>query len=290
MHLKTISNEDERFVLLDLDKPWQLAQVVGLKPESPSYASNLELLVNPAAQTLTEKTTGVILGPRVSFSAVNYKDPATGLILSLDDNFYPPEPEKLPHFLSDWGVEHIKNNYGVIKLTLFYDQKEELANEKRKLLAEVYDYAQYEKVDLIVELNINLPPKLKPKEKQELFFQSQLTAVRELQNMVDLFILEFPQTPLACATLTAEIDVPWLMNDMPVDYAQLKENLRIALDGGASGVMLNQTFLSQAPKLTGKSVDEAYLNAWKKFISTEARDRVLEISRIVSESNSLTSL
>jgi len=289
MHLKTISNEDERFVLLDLDKPWQLAEAVGLKRTEANYQQHLIKLIQLAGEVLTEKTTGVVLGPKAGYEAINSKTANTGLVLSLDDNFYPHDPFSLPQFLPDWGVEHIKNNYGVIKLNLFYNPQEKLANEKNKLLVEVYDYAQYEKLDLVVELNIVLDGKLKPKDKREVFLTTQLNVVRELQNMVDLFILEYPFTSLACATLTAELDVPWIMNDQSIKYTELKNNLRIALEGGASGLMMGRNIFREAPQFDKRKVDE-FFNLWRKFLNTEGRDRVLELARITQEVGLMTDI
>ena len=282
MQLTTISKEDQ-FVLLDLDKPWQMAEAVGFKSTSPTYEKDLTQLTLLAAKYLTEPTTGVVLGPKVGYSALDYKHPATGVVLSLDNNLYAHDPLNLPTFLSDWGVEHIKNNYGVVKLTLPYNPKEELAAEKKKLLAEVYDYAQYEKVDLVVELKVFLLEKVKPSQKQDVFLSTQLESVRELQNMVDLFILDFPFTPLGCATLTAELDVPWLVNDPGGDYLKVKENLRTALDGGASGMQIGLSLYNQAPK--GGALTAEFLSLWEQFLKTEARDRVLELARIVKEAS-----
>ena len=285
MRLKSISNDEGQFILLDLDKPWQLAEAVGLKAESASYLDQLTTLTKQAAKTLTKSVTGVVFGPKVGYLALADKHKDVGLVLSLDNNLEPHDPLGLPRFLPDWGVEHIRNNYGLIKLTLFYNPKEELALKKKELLAEVYDYASYEGTKLVLELKITPYGKLKTKQEQEAFLETQLQAARELQKLVDLLVLDFPLTPLACATLTAELDVPWLLNDQAVEYRQLKENLRVALEGGASGMLIQTTFLDQAPRLTAAKLDDKFLSLWQRFLATEARDRVLELSRIIKETN-----
>ncbi len=285
MKLDKLASDDQRFVLLDLDKPRLLAQLIGLKEDKVHYEVDLEQLIALASKQLSAKVSGLVLGPKVGFAAINQKQSPAGLLLSLNNNLLAHDPLNLPNFLPDWGVEHIRNNYGVAKLDLFYHPAESKANEKKKLLAEIYDYAQYEGIDLVLELHVLFDDK--NKQALDAFLEAQLMAVREFQDMTDLFILQFPQTALACATVTAEIDVPWLMNDHGGDYLQLKANLRTALEGGARGMLLGQSIWSGLPKIGRAGLNKNFLNLWEKFLVTEARDRVIELGRIINEFNLL---
>ena len=86
-------------------------------------------------------------------------------------------------------------------------------------------------------------------------------------------VLEYPHSALACATLTAELDIPWLLIDRTPTYSEFKEQLRTAMESGASGVMLDQIIWQ------GFEPSES-----SKFIENTARDRVIELARITQES------
>jgi len=106
---------------------------------------------------------------------------------------------------------------------------------------------------------------------------AQLEAVTDMRNKCHLLALEYPHSALACATLTAELDVPWILVDRTPDYNDFKEQVRTAIEAGAVGAQIGSVLWQGLNK-----------DNYQQVIETQARDRMIELSRIVSESVSQT--
>ncbi len=216
---------------------------------------------------------GIILGPEIGFSALEEKAAQTGLLLSLEKQTDLLLVNEMPRVFPQWGVTHVKNNYGILFTKLFYHPRGELVREKQRLLAELKDACQYEGIANVLSLSL-YPPAGQPAN-QEAFQESQLIAAREFQTLVDMLVLEYPHTALAAATLTAGLDVPWLVVDRVQDYLHLKTALRTSLEAGASGLVLGAGNLFTEMNPADGEFD--------KYLKTEVRDRLLEINRIIEE-------
>lgn len=284
MHLPAISL-DKRFVLVSLDAGLWLPELLrGKNSNANDLEKNIPLLrlvLAEAMTTLSPELTGVEVGPVVGFDSLTRKSFQSGCLISLDRRNQEVDPLSLPLFAPDWGVEHIRNNYGVVSLRLAYHPSEKLANDKQKLVAEVADHCRYEGVDLFLE--IILTPSADAKKGTPLWQEAQLVAANEMGRLVNLLALEYPGDALSCATLTAQLDIPWILLDSGVGYSKLKEQLRVVLEGGGRGMMMQNSIWDGLPTTSGDELDDRLVG----FIKNELRDRVMEMKRIIIESPSL---
>ncbi|MFZ5438170.1 MAG: hypothetical protein ACOZAK_03915 [Patescibacteria group bacterium] len=266
--------------LLALDEAYTFAEQLGLSLDEPTNLENLNALLVRFLILYTEYTTGVVLDPTYSLPFLSYKHNNSGLVIRLGRE-QEQDPMGLPQFIPQWGIEDVRNNYGVAKLELFYHPAEELAVEKKKLVADLFDFCQYEGIDFLLKLIIYHPPG-KTLDKVE-FQETQLEAVGELQRFASLLALQYPQDPLATATLTSALDVPWVVISDGLKYAEFKEFVRISVENGAEGFLVGQTLWEElnSMRLEDQSPDFA---AIEKFLKTIGKDRVIELMRIVNES------
>lgn len=228
---------------------------------------------------------GFILDPIFSLKAFSSQsENQISLGLSLDEPMAERDPLALPKLINDWGVEQIRNNYAVAYLTLYYHPNEDAALKKKQFLAEIYDYCHYEGIELIVKLVIYTPGD--QHFEWESFRKDQLQALEELRNLAHLFVLQYPNDPLACATLTTQLDVPWLVSDSNLDYEVFKEHLRDSLENGASGFMVGESLFKEIESMRKKD-HSPDIEAIIKFIKTRVRDRAIELVRISSEFSQL---
>ena len=113
---------------------------------------------------------------------------------------------------------------------------------------------------------------------QAQFLELQLDAISELQEYCDLFFLEYPVDALSAVTLTAGLDVPWLVSGRGVPYETFKEQVRSALESGAQGyVMGTQLLPGEVPN------EQRSIQRVAEFFATTARDRAIELERIRAE-------
>lgn len=228
---------------------------------------------------------GFILDPIFSLKAFSSQsENQISLGLSLDEPMSERDPLALPKLINDWGVEQIRNNYAVAYLTMYYHPNEDAALKKKQFLAEIYDYCHYEGIELIVKLVIYTPGD--QRFEWENFRKDQLQALEELRNLAHLFVLQYPNDPLACATLTTQLDVPWLVSDSNLDYELFKEHLRDSLENGASGFMIGESLFKEIEGMRKKD-HSPDTEAILKFIKTRVRDRAIELVRISSEFSQL---
>jgi len=158
----------------------------------------------------------------------------------------------------------------VAKLELFYNPQEEEARSKKQMVVELYDYCQHEGIAFLLDLVLYLETS---KDKyQAQFLELQLDAVQELRQYCDLMALEYPSDALSAVTLTAELDVPWILSGRGVPYETYKEQLRVALESGAVGYMVGSQLLPE--KVTKDA---------STFLQTTVRDRAIELNRIATE-------
>ena len=213
------------------------------------------------------------------------KSPAqsAGLIISLEKSHGREiDPLALPQLWSDWGVENVRQNYAVAKIELYYHPSEEQALAKKKLVAELYDYCQHLGIALLLEMVVYTPAQQSFDQAQ--FQDAQLTAVQEMRENCHLLALQYPLEPLATATLTTELDGPWVMIDQGYDYSQFKDLLRIGLENGTQGFLAGTSLWTDLLPVAAAD-GEFDLIKVKKLIQTTVRDRIIELTRITNEFN-----
>ena len=273
MQLPRIQTKTGKYVLLDLSDSNELVDILGVSWATEEQRSQLDTTLISIVAQLSPLVSGIILGPEIGFDALSAKSSSTGLLLSLEKQTDLLLVNEMPRVFPQWGVTHIRNNYGILFTKLFYHPHGELVKEKQRLMAELKDACQYEGIANVLSLSL-YPPAGQPAN-QEAFQESQLIAAREFQSLADMLVLEYPHTALAAATITADLDIPWLVVDRTQDYMHLKTALRTALEAGAAGIVIGGGNLLAGMNLADVDFDT--------FLTTEVRDRLLEINRIIEE-------
>ena len=252
-----------------------MADHFGLSLDTPQTQSELRALTAHMVKYLSPVTTGVLLDPLVSYYALPEKDSQCGSLFCLDTPTVQRDPLKPPPLITHWGVEHVANNDSVVKLELYYNPYEPESAVKKALVAEVHSYAQHEGVAFLLELLLFEYPA-----KEHQFDELQVFAVQEFRSYCDILALDYPQSPLGAATITAELDIPWVLSHRAEKYEAFKEELRICAESGASGYLAGEVFWqdSQWWKEKKLSVPDA-----AEELQKTTRDRIIELERIVTE-------
>ena len=264
MRVSAISR-DGFFSLLALDQITTLSERSGLSFRNRHEAAELEKLVLGLTQEYSGAFSGVVLSPEFGYAALEEKAEQTGVLFPLERRLLDSDPLSLPILLPGWGVEAVRGNYGVAKLELCYNPGEKEAAAKRQFVAEIYDYCQHEGIDLVLELLLYIEST--PSQYSQLFPELQLQAVQDFRRSCSVMALEYPFTALSAVTVTAQLDIPWILTARDTPYDVFKEQLRTVLESGGKGFMGIEQFLGEG----------------KELMTPTGRDRVLELTRIVAE-------
>lgn len=280
MKLTALRTSHANYTLLGLDNSLQMAAKLGLDAGVPENIELLQKITATLLRTFSPEVSGVVLDYKIGMPVSKHKAQSAGLALRLEELTEETDPLGLPAFNPEWGIEEITNNFGVVKLELMYHSAEPKAMEKKQILSEIYDYCRYQHVALLLVLKLFSPSgqMMSSEEWQE----AQLLAAQELQKNCDLLALECPKNALAAATVTAELDIPWIMLTSETTYVKVKEALRLALENGAQGFLATDLVWPEiyACRRRDKGIDEERL---KNFVLTIGRDRIIELVRIVGE-------
>lgn len=265
------------YQLLALDQLLSLAVACGLSVSDPQQQRELEQILIRATKILTPEMSGLGLSPELGYPALLEKNDQTGPIFCLERRMIEADPYTIPLLVQRWNVETIRNNYAVAKLELYYNPREEEAVTKQQMVAEIFDYCTQQGIDFLLEVIVVV--EAKEQQYQQLFKEQQLGAVQDLRRYCHVMALEFPFDAFGAVTVTAELDIPWILSARDTEYNVFKENLRTALESGAKGYLAAEQFFPIANKKA--QYDRA---AIERFIMTEGRDRAIELGRIVQES------
>ncbi len=278
MHLPALYSDSKMFSILELDSGHQLAANLGLDINIQGGIDQLNIVLKSLIKHLVSQPSAVVVDPIFSFPLL-MNDIEKGLVLRLEAN-KDIAHESLPQLAPRWGVDEIANNYAVAKLELWYHPAEEMALDKKKLTAELFEYCQHVGIDFLLKLNIYSQP---DESKDPVVLQeTQLQTVQELRDSCHLLSIQYPQNALAAATITAELDHPWVVSLENSDHEENKLQLRAALENGARGFMIGNGLWSEIASF--RQEDESLdLSAIQHFIKTTARDRMIELVRITNE-------
>ena len=279
MNLSAIQSATKKYGLLELDQAPQLASLLGLDLTHLENEKTIKDLIAQLGQIGAQHSSGLVVDPIYSFSLVDH-DGVAGLLTRVTTLNEEVDPLVVPTLIPDYGLEELSENYSLAKLELYYHPQEEKALQKKQLLAEIHDYCDYLDIKLLLKLIIYTPAKIEFTQDQ--FQQDQLQAVQELRSFTDLIALQYPLTPLAAATVTAELDIPWILINQARDYEEFKQTLRASLENGAAGFMAGQSLWAELGnyKQPDHSPDLAKI---KEFVQTTFQDRLIELMRIVKE-------
>ncbi len=287
MKIDRLMSSQQRFTLAALDRIEFYQEILGVQPATPEGKAVLEQFITLVVSKLSNSCSGLILEPQFGFTSLKAKAAAVGIAFALE-NRHDAAPLQPPHLNESWGVEACKENYGVAKLEFFYNPEEDQSLAKKQLVAEIYDFCQYVHIDLLVLI--------RGQKAQggvlasSALVDAQLQTVIELQKNCDVIGLEYPGTALAAATITSEIDIPWLLvssSQVKLEpYIELKNHVREVIENGASGCILGEVLFSDLNDHIKQdaTLDWEYLET---YVATQVRDRLVEIARIVDETKVL---
>lgn len=275
MRVATLQNPKGGWCVLSLDQPDWLAERCGqASPDAQVKAANISQLYTRLIKQWSPLVTGLVLEAEFGLPLISQKAKKVGVALKLESN-QASDPFSPPFLQTDWGVEEIAANYGVVKVGLWYHPSEAQALPKKQMLAELADYAAYVKADLWLDVSLlELPAGTAKADSSRA--EALIETVQELRDFCQLMVVNSVPDALTAATLTAELDQPWLVRLDQPDYAQAKEALREALEAGAQGCVVGNCIWAGLPLTPSPSQLDV-------FIQSEARDRLIELKRIVDE-------
>jgi tagatose-1,6-bisphosphate aldolase len=287
MEISSLKTSSGLFCLVEFDDEAKFIDSLGLDLQDPEGKKIVQQIIDFQIEAYSGAKSknppgmsGFILDPELSLKSFLKQKIEMGIGLNLDQLQAEHDPLSLPKLIDDWGVDQIKNNYGVATLTFYYHPEESQALKKKQFLAETQDYCKYVGIDLVVKLVVYTPGDRKFD--WEEFRKDQLQAIEELRDLAQLFILQHPNDSLACATLTTKLDVPWVMSDNNLEYEDFKEKLRDALENGASGFVAGESLFKEIEGMrkNDHSPDEQRI---LEFVKMQSRDRAIELVRIANE-------
>lgn len=274
MRLASLQTSSGNFALLEYDRVFGLAAAAGVSLTVP-IGPQLQEFFHQSAAVVFPQVSGVVLDATYTYSALEQKPDATGVLFSLEQESESVDPLSLPHLAENWGIEYVRNNYGVAKLELYYHPGEELAYKKQQFVWEIADSCRYHGIDFVLQLFVYHPLSEPPK--PAVLQETQLRSVHDFARSCDLLAIEYLGDPLTAATITADLDIPWILTSRSTNYEATKADVRVALESGAQGFLLGEVFWPSLP--AGQRNVEAALSA----VQTTSRDRVMELTRIVEE-------
>jgi tagatose 1,6-diphosphate aldolase len=292
--IASLRHSKSGFSLLALDQVALLAEILGLDLSVKSNKAIFERLIKALGKAASNTVSGMILEPQHTFPFLSSAVGKTPIALRLDKTGLERDLLALPQFSETWGVEQIANNYAVVSLFLNYHPDEDQALHKKQLLAEVYEYCCYQGAELLLQLNVSALPNTESDttgstaikgDREELLnreTESLIEAVQELRAWCHALAVPAPKNALTAVTLTAELDHPWLAVLPDAPYSETKETVRQALENGAQGWLAGSALWYDVAQLQKPGLiydwDEV-----ERFLLTQVRDRVIELTRITNE-------
>jgi len=295
MNLPILHTDRGFFALLELDQPGEMAARLGISLTEGQNKEVFQTLEQQIIIATTPHVSALVLEPTVSLPAwfstplqFPKNAPLPRLVVRLDTV---PSDDKtftgVPQLTASWGAEETANNYAVALVELHYHPSDADALDKKHFVAEVADSCHRQEIALILKLIITKVPTDDPKALSP--EAAQLLAIQEFRSMVDAFALQVPEDVLATATLTAELDVPWLVThdvNEPLGFPQFQAKLQQGLENGAKGYLAGTVLWSDIFGM--RRADQAPdREAIEKWITTQLSDRVATLSRMVAETVSV---
>jgi tagatose-1,6-bisphosphate aldolase len=271
MQLPAISRQRQLFSILAFDDISELSQILSLDLSLQDNLLFLNKLLHLLVE-LSQEVTGLVVDPIYGLPVITYKAKNTGVLIRLEQH-QDSDAQVVPQLFPNFSLLEIKNNYALAKLAIDYQAHEEHALLKKQLLAEIRDYSQSLKIDFLLKLDANF-------DNQDIL----LSTIQEVQSFADILVLKDINDPLLAATISSELDIPWLLttDKAKLDYNQFKDHYRVAVENGAKGFYLGN-FLWQSLAQFRQDNQEFDWPALEKFVRTNLRDQLIELNRITEE-------
>ncbi len=276
-------------VAIDHRGPLRLA----LEKESPSGKTNeaLTLLKSDIVRRLAPATSAVLLDPETAAAqcVTDGSMPGqTGLIVALDTGSTGDPSNRTTSLVENWSVEKtVRMGASGVKMLIYYHPDAPEAGERESLVRKVAeDCIRYEIPFFLEPLSCasdGSQGPLPPQEKRKVVIE---TARRLVPLGVDILKAEFPVDTgsepdkniwrQACEELTNASQAPWVLLSAGVSYDTFLEQVRIACEAGASGVMAGRAVWKEAV-----TFDRGVRN---KFLQTIAYERMQRLRSLCEAS------
>jgi len=272
MQLPAISRHRQLFSVLALDDILGLSQILSLDLSLNDNLVFLTRVLNLLLE-LSQEASAIVFDPIYSLPLIAYKAKNAGALIRLEQH-QEVDVQAIPQLFPNFSLLEIKNNYALAKLAINYQAHEEQALAKKQLLAEIRDYSQSLQIDFLLKLDANF-------DNQDIL----LSTIQEVQAFADILVLENVSDPLLAATISSELDIPWLFGanyQQQLTYSQFKDNFRIAMENGARGYYLGNYLWRDLAQFRQNN-QEFDWPALENFVRTSLRDQVIELNRIAEE-------
>ncbi len=278
MNLRSIQTPEGFFTIAPFDHRGSLAKMfdMDIRDQTAQYiVTQLKILFMEAFSGMCS---GVLVDPEFGFPSLDYKAPNTGLILTLEASDYSGDKSLVPTIISGWSVHQVKSNYAVAKLLIYYHPAEKNALEKKKLIIELSQSCKYEDISFLIEPIMYNPNGSESLSKTE-YQDAHLQTLQEFQKYCDVLKIQYPGDALACATITAELDVPWILLSRGMNYEEFANALRVSMENGAKGFAAGRSVWQEIGqmRMPDGSPD---LEKIKVFLNTTGKQRITELTQI----------
>ncbi len=255
------------FSILALDHRNNLKKA--LNPKSPGQVTYGELAAfkEQVAAVLSPESSAVLLDPEYGLAhcvAAGAIPGAVGLIAALEATGYGEDETggRISKLLPGWSVSTAKKmGANAVKLLVYYHPHSAMAESIEELIKQVAIECNKHDILFVLEpltYSFAGKGKLAPGEKRELILE---TARRLTGIGGDVLKAEFPLDITAepaesawvsaCAALTENSQVPWVLLSASVDFDIFLRQAAVACFNGASGVAVGRAIWREAASLNG---------------------------------------
>lgn len=289
--LQQCAQPDGTFAMLAMDQRGSLIQA--MNPTAPARVSYADIIAlkRDVIGVLSPLASAVLLDVEYGYGACIASETLsgqTGLILAIEKSGYDGDPtERRTALLDDWSVERTAKAGGNgVKLLIYYHPDAPNCAEQEAVVAEVAAQCRVWELPLFLEpLHYSLDRDVKRvpnAERRRVVIES---ARRLVPLGVDILKAEFPvdihqsqdqgEWAEACAELSDVCPVPWVLLSAGVEFERYLEQVAVACDAGASGVLCGRTIWKETTQL-----DEL---ARMRFLQTTGSERMRQLATLVSE-------
>lgn len=272
------------FAILALDHRNNLRRAINpTNPEAVTYEIMAEFKQD-VVHALAPSCSAVLLDPEIGSARAIAQDALpgnVGLLVAVEATGYVSEPtDRLSEILAGWSVAKIKRmGASGVKLLIYYHPDAQHAHDQENLVSQVSeDCVKYDLPLFLEPLSFSLDPQ-KKLSSAELRYVVIETARRLSPLGIDILKAEFPVNVTAepdqagwldaCLELSRASAVPWALLSAGVDYETYLQQVTIACQAGASGVLAGRAVWKEAVDFQG----------WERqhFLGTIASERMARL-------------
>ncbi len=264
-----------KYLMLALDHRGSFKKFVNV--DDPDSVTDSDLIKNKAAiiESTESDFSGVLLDPEWGIPA--YKTKSKPFLLCLEKTGYIEDgKDRLTQLeytakqLKDWGASGVK-------LLLYFNPMANDCAEQLKTAKVAWEDAKVNNLPLFLEIVTY--------GNEELGKSRGEWVVKSLQQFLDagiipeVFKLEYPGDKSTCEQITKMLGAtPWILLTRGEPYAVFKEQLKLAIQAGASGFLAGRAIWQEMK-------DFPDFNSRKNFLEVEAKKRFAEICAIALGKN-----